>query len=192
MKIKIFGKEADFDQIAICVNNPDAWMEAIGGTWQHDTASSRTRIFEEDPIYSVIDLHYNYDQPREELDFKELELIRLVGGRNWHEETDTKFSPLALYAPEIYNKLRGVSFSGFFLSHLGIHSTEQEADHWRTLMMEYGLYVAQENWSYHHTNPVIAGKRTYHDVIFSSRNALGFDMKVTVRHTPEENIHANT
>ncbi len=185
MKLKIFGKEAHFDQLAIAVIDPVPFMREFGERWEKDMANCKTQVFGGLIRDTSIGLFYNYGQPPGTFDFKELELLTLVKGVNWHEVRGDPepFSPLALYAPRLYRIANRFGLLGTcFLSHLGIHSTEEEAGEWQKTFLDMGIRLAQENWSTEHTNPVIAGRRWYHDVIFDSRDALGFDMKITVRH----------
>lgn len=184
MKMNIFGKEADFDQIAIAVRHATRWMAAIDsdpGAWSHDTSTSDAIVMGY-PVKREItfDLHYNY---RQSLAFKELELIRFSDLHNFHSISNKSIDPLGLYAPHLYALRAEMDLDnrGFFLSHLGIHCSEEEAEEWRALFSRCSIGVAFEDWSKKHTNPVIAGKRFYHNVIFASREALGFNFKACVR-----------
>ena len=67
------------------------------------------------------------------------------------------------------------------VSHLGMHVTEDELLEWRKFFAGRKIFVAQELHTDSHSNPVIAGKRWYHYVIFETRHILGVDVKFIVR-----------
>jgi hypothetical protein len=66
-------------------------------------------------------------------------------------------------------------------SHIGMHCTEAELESWRAFFASRNIAVAQEVFTKSHTNPVIAGKREYHYVIFDTYGILGIDVKFIVR-----------
>ena len=68
-----------------------------------------------------------------------------------------------------------------FLSHIGYHCTDEEAQAKIKELAASGIGIAQEVWTYSHTNPAIAGKRQYHYIVFDSIDAFGFDLKLIVR-----------
>lgn len=72
------------------------------------------------------------------------------------------------------------------VSHLGMHCSASSLAEWRGLFSGLGITVAQEVFTYSHTNPVIAGKRIYNYVIFDTRATLGVDLKFIVRYNAEE------
>lgn len=180
MKLNIFGQEADFDQLALATHYPNQIMTALGGQWSSDHTYSKT---EKGNI--EFNLFYNYEQ---DMELKELELIQFISFPNFHSTANKTISPLALYAPSLFWKLHECidyidhdTGDPFFMSHMGIHCSADEGEYWRSLFASYKIGVAHEDRSYLHTNPVIAGKRTYHNIIFNSREALGFDFKACIR-----------
>ncbi len=123
-------------------------------------------------------LFYNYEQ---HIPFKELELIQFHNLHNFHTLINKDISPLGLYAPVLHQRFRRYASGEAFISHIGIHCTEEEGESWRRHFSTYGVDVIHEDTSYAHTNPVIAGKRNYHNIIFGSREAIGFDFKACIR-----------
>jgi len=180
MKMNIFGREADFDQLAIATRFPSTLMKWIGGsTWSHDHAYSRAVVAGyPEPKEVEFKLFYNYEQ---DIPFKELELIQFLSLHNFHSVSNRGISPLGLYAPSLYEKLGSMGVDMPFISHLGIHCTEEEGKDWRFHLGQRDIHPVWEDTSYKHTNPIIAGKRTYHNIIFGSREALGFDFKACIR-----------
>lgn len=71
------------------------------------------------------------------------------------------------------------------VSHIGMHTTEEELVEWRKVMNKWDMLVVQEVKTISHTNPAIAGKRCYHYVIFGTRWLIGTDIKFIVRHDNE-------
>jgi hypothetical protein len=67
------------------------------------------------------------------------------------------------------------------VSHLGMHVTEAELDAFSDYFRMKGIHIAQTVETRRHTNPVIAGKRTYKYIIFDTRRILGVDLKFIVR-----------
>ncbi len=183
MKMNIFGREADFDQLAIATPYPKPIMDLLGGEWSKDHTKSRVRLpgFPEEQEIEF-KLFYNYEQ---NLQFKELELIQFLSHHNFHSLVNKTISPLGLYAPALHQLLsilkKRVTPVEYFISHIGIHCSEEEAMQWRLLFLSRGINAVHEDTSYSHTNPVIAGKRTYHNIIFGSREAIGFDFKACIR-----------
>lgn len=97
----------------------------------------------------------------------EFEVLHYLEGDNWLEK-QSKFNGCA--------------------SHIGMHCSEEELGRWFDFFSQRDISVAQEVFTDNHTNPVIAGKRQYHYVIFDTRNILGFDVKFIVRRDrPEGN-----
>lgn len=173
MKMNIFGKDADFDQLAIAVDNPEFVMRVIGGNfWTKDHVKSNVRT--RGPI--EFNLFYNYEQ---DIPFKELELIQFLSNNNFHSAVNKSISPLGLYAASLYKKLS--ILDTVFISHIGIHCTDTESKEWILHFKQFDIWPIHEDTSYSHTNPAIAGKRTYHNIIFGSRKTLGFDFKACIR-----------
>lgn len=87
----------------------------------------------------------------------ELEILQYTEGPNWVQDL------------------------GPVVSHLGMHCTAEELLEFRDFFASEGVQVAQEVETLAHTNPNIAGKRTYNYVIFDTRSILGVDLKFIVR-----------
>jgi transcriptional regulator of met regulon len=65
------------------------------------------------------------------------------------------------------------------LSHLGVHV--EDMDQARTHFLSLGYRIAQEVRTQSHTNPYIKDSRRYWYVIFNTREAFGFDIKLIKR-----------
>lgn len=179
MKMNIFGREANFDQLALATQFPHQLMGMLPGVWSQDEVSSEVNLLGFHEIQNItFRLFYNYEQ---DIPFKELELIQFMSYHNFHSFSNHAISPLGLYAPSLYDRFKYSGKLRPFISHIGIHCSEKEGEDWRAHFKSYGIDVAHEDWSYAHTNPVIAGKRKYHNIIFASRRALGFDFKACIR-----------
>lgn len=156
MKFKI-------EQIAIYPADPQAAMEllkAIGADdWANDHVVALGQVYGRKRVNEA-DLAFNYDL----VDGKEFEILNYTNGDHWMASNG-----------------RGPS-----VSHLGMHCSEDELVKWREFFAERNIGVAQEVLTQSHTNPVIAGKRTYNYVIFDTKAILGTDLKFIVRiDTPE-------
>lgn len=145
------------------------FLKAIGmEDWVDDTVTARGFVSSEElgAAVNVADLafHYPAEGPRE------IEVLSYQAGRNWlgqnpGAERMGSFSPV--------------------ISHIGMHVSEIQLDEWRKLMERHDIVVKQEVWTVSHTNPVIAGKRLYHYVIFGTRKLIGTDLKFIVRREVE-------
>jgi hypothetical protein len=93
----------------------------------------------------------------------ELEVLTYTAGRNWHESRWVNMDTVVAF------------------SHIGVHVEDIVAV--TNQMIDLGLTVAQQVTTSKHTNPAIAGKRTYKYVVFDSRGMLGFDLKLIQRIT---------
>jgi len=149
------------EQIALAINldrenEAMALLKVLGITdWVHDTVVAAGSVFQR-PSRNTADLSFNYTALQ---DAKELELLRYREGDNWMR-----------YEP------------GPRASHIGMHVTEDELAEWRKVLNEeFGLAIVQEVLTESHTNPVIAGKRWYHYVIFGAVHLIGIDIKFIVR-----------
>ena len=111
----------------------------------------------EDKIYNVANLAFNYQGSAVDAKSLELEILDYKIGENW----------MARRAQSV--------------SHLGMHCTEDELAAWKAKFAENEIGIAQEVFTESHSNPVIKGKRTYHYVVFDTRNVLGVDLKFIVR-----------
>jgi hypothetical protein len=154
-------KKMKIEQIAIASIDPLALIEnfrILGiSNWTHDIVTAQGTVFGKNAT-NVAQLHFNY-----ELGF-ELEVLKYEAGLNWHEEGD-----------------RNASGRSHFLSHIGLHVTEKEMEHWIREMETFGIDIAQEVITISHTNSAIAGKRKYRYVVFNSISKLGFDLKLIQR-----------
>ena len=146
------------EQIALCPHDPKAAIElltAMGlGEWAHDHVVA---IGEVQGVEGVrrnrANLAFNYEGFTEK---RELEVLHYTSGPNWMQD-----------------HMR--------VSHLGMHCSAEELAEWRKFFAERSIPVAQEVLTESHTNPVIANKRWYNYVIFSTYNILSVDIKFIVR-----------
>jgi hypothetical protein len=161
------------EQVALCPKDPKAAIELLKAlgleAWAHDTVVAAGKVYGEERT-NVAALAFNYQASRGlgdnflgdsflDSDARpiELEVLHYRAGNNWMEERPPS------------------------VSHIGMHCTESELEEWRRLLRSMGYCVAQEVFTESHTNPVIAGKRLYHYVIFDTRDVLGVDLKFIVR-----------
>lgn len=144
------------EQIALCPRDPAAakrLLTEMGATeWAEDIVEAVGNVFQRFGKNKA-ELSFNYEM----LQGKELEILHYTQGDNW----------MALREPRV--------------SHLGMHCTQEELVDWRSFFAKRGYQVAQEVNTRSHTNPVIAGKREYHYVIFDTYRTLGVDIKFIVR-----------
>jgi hypothetical protein len=154
------------EQIAIASDKPQYLIAMLGSVmglkdWSIDIVTSKASVFGGPETTNVAELNFNYD-----LGF-ELEVLHYKQGDNWHQA-------------------RLMEDCGYpFLSHLGFHCSEEDAQATKDKLATAGINMAQEVWTLEHTNPVIAGKRTYHYMVFDSRDVFGFDLKLIVRNDVE-------
>lgn len=149
------------EQIALYPSSKTYAMEllrAIGlKKWVHDTVDAEGVVFQMS-AKNQANLSFNYqasgDNPIEPL---EVEVLQYTDGKNW---------------------MFGLKNT---VSHFGMHCTEEELEQWRELFKKYKVDVAQEVVTTNHTNPAIAGKRSYRYVIFATRYLIGVDLKFIVR-----------
>ena len=148
------------EQVAICPPNPQAalnFLQRIGlATWAPDTVVANGTVYGEHGS-NVAQLAFNYEATPPGCKPLELEVLHYSSGPNWMDN----------HGPSV--------------SHLGMHCSEEEVQDWINRFRELGIAIAQEVWTQSHTNPVIAGKRFYHYVIFDTRAILGVDLKFIVR-----------
>jgi hypothetical protein len=69
-----------------------------------------------------------------------------------------------------------------------MHCSGDDLLKWREFFKERQINVAQEVFTESHTNPVIAGKRSYNYVIFDTREILGVDLKFIVRINKDDSV----
>lgn len=151
------------EQIAICPEDPVAAKKLLGemgaAEWAEDHVVANGHVFGEESRNEA-DLSFNYDM----FDGKEFEVLHYTHGDNWMSDVMRENS----------------------VSHLGMHCTADELIQWRAFFAERSIRVAQEVFTESHTNPVIAGKRSYNYVIFDTKAILGVDLKFIVRINREE------
>lgn len=151
MKFKI-------EQIAICPKDPAAAKElltAIGAAeWFEDHVIASGAVFGS-AGRNEADLSFNYQL----FEGNEFEVLNYTEGENWMQHGTRPGS----------------------VSHLGMHCSAEELIQWREFFAGRGIKVAQEVFTESHTNPHIAGKRSYNYVIFDTKDILGVDLKFIVR-----------
>ena len=147
------------EQVAIAPKDPVAarkLLSEIGAVdWSDDHVVAKGNVFG-NPGTNEADLAFNY----EIFAGKEFEILNYTTGDNW-----------------VDNPARGRNI----VSHLGMHCSADELVKWRAFFADRGIKIAQEVMTQSHSNPVIAGKRWYNYVIFSTKDVLGVDLKFIVR-----------
>jgi hypothetical protein len=147
------------EQIAIVPKDPVAakkLLAEIGATeWSEDHVVATGKVFGIEGTNEA-NLSFNYDI----FAGKEFEVLDYTSGPNWMDDLQ-----------------RGRNA----VSHLGMHCSAEELVKWRAFFAERFIMVAQEVFTDSHTNPVIAGKRSYNYVIFDTKEILGVDLKFIVR-----------
>lgn len=147
------------EQIAIVPKDPVAakkLLAEIGATeWSEDHVVATGKVFGIEGTNEA-NLSFNYDI----FAGKEFEVLDYTSGPNWMDDLQ-----------------RGRNA----VSHLGMHCSAEELVKWRAFFAERFIMVAQEVLTDSHTNPVIAGKRSYNYVIFDTKEILGVDLKFIVR-----------
>jgi hypothetical protein len=147
------------EQVAIAPPNKDRalrFLAEIGidpKSWTFDHVIAEGEVFGTS-AENEADLHFNYDLLSQA---KEFEVLDYTAGNSW----------MAAHGPSA--------------SHLGMHVSAEELDQWRAKFASLNISVAQEVNTLSHSNPVIAGKRSYNYVIFNTRHILGIDLKFIVR-----------
>lgn len=153
------------EQIAICPRDPSEakkLLKEMGvSDWAEDHVVAKGSVFGT-PSLNEANLSFNYDL----IDGNEFEILEYTKGANWVDARGWG---------------RNNNPSANSVSHLGMHCTAEELVDWREFFKERSIGVAQEVVTESHTNPVIAGKRTYNYVIFDTREILGVDLKFIVR-----------
>ena len=153
--------EFKIEQIAICPMDPDRakkLLKEMGAVdWVEDHVVATGEVFGI-KVTNEANLSFNYDL----FGGKEFEILDYTEGNNWLGQ----------------NML---THGKNCVSHLGMHCTSEELISWRKFFEERDIAVAQEVLTDSHTNPVIAGKRSYNYVIFDTRYILGVDLKFIVR-----------
>lgn len=149
-------KKFVIEQVALCPASTDEAMELLRdmglAEWTEDTVTAEGRVQNDWGVKNVANLRFNYDSaPRE------LEVLEYTSGRNWMDAHVAR------------------------VSHIGMHCSAAELDDWRGFFAERGYKVVQEVNTTGHTNPAIAGKRSYKYCIFDTYRTLGVDVKLIVR-----------
>lgn len=145
------------EQVAIAPPNPEkaiAFLKELGAVdWSKDHVCAFGKVFGDEDSNEA-DLAFNYNILG---CAKEFEVLHYTEGNNW----------MNAHGPSV--------------SHFGMHCSAEELELWRAWFAERNIHVAQEVKTLSHTNPVIAGKRTYIYAIFDTRDILGVDLKFIVR-----------
>lgn len=152
----------NIEQIAFYPADPAAAKELLTAMghpdWAEDHVVAAGDVFGRHGLENEADLSFNYTALKEA---RELEVLHYTTGENWMEHR-TGATPRRA-------------------SHIGMHCSEAELAEWRNFFAARKIKVAQEVRTSSHTNPVIAGKREYHYVIFDTYDILGIDVKFIVR-----------
>ncbi len=150
------------DQVALCPPDPEAalaLLKAMGLTeWVHDHVAAAGQVHSKNEKNEA-DLSFNYTGLE---NARELEILSYTEGVNW-----------MMYTPSR-------------ASHLGMHCGAEELKSWRAFFSERGIGISQEVFTKSHTNPAIAGERTYNYVIFNTYPILGIDVKFIVRYSAKD------
>lgn len=146
------------EQIALFPTNPAAAIElltAIGlGEWARDHVVANGHVHGY-PGRNEADLAFCYEATSDKS--LELEVLHYTTGPNWMSDHPNT------------------------ASHLAMHVTAEELMEWNAFFESREIPVAQSVFTESHTNPVIAGKRTYNYVIYDTRPILGIDLKFICR-----------
>jgi len=160
MKFKI-------EQIAIRPKHPiraKQLLSEIGAVdWSEDHVVATGKVFGHEGTNEA-DLSFNY----EIFDGKEFEILNYTKGNNWIDSSG--------------RTERNV------VSHLGMHCSAEELEKWKEFFHQRAIKISQEVFTDSHTNPVIAGKRSYNYVIFDTRKILGVDLKFIVRINKDDSL----
>lgn len=131
--------------------------------WADDTVTASGKVGDQrkaEASVCVAQLAFNYDLGIE------LELIKYVAGNNWHR---------------LGGRVDDEGHCSFpFQSHMSYHVDNLIAE--ENKFERAGFKIVQRVRTLSHTNPfVIEHKRKYEYVIFDTRRALGFDLKLIKR-----------
>ena len=146
------------EQIALCPKDPEAAITLLtemgAGEWARDHVVAGGYA---QHLIGVNEADLSFDYEMLDTPASELEILHYTSGRNWMEGQNR-------------------------VSHLGMHCTEVDLGYWYKFFARLNIPIAQEVITSTHTNPVIAGKRKYHYVIFDTFDILSVDIKFIVRH----------
>lgn len=152
----------EIEQLAFYPADPAAANELLTSMghpdWAEDHAVATGSVFGRRGIENEADLSFNYTALK---GARELEVLHYTTGENWMENR--------------------VGATPRRASHIGMHCSEEELSEWKDFFAARKIKIAQEVFTKSHTNPVIAGKREYHYVIFDTYDILGIDVKFIVR-----------
>ena len=148
------------EQIALCPKDPVAAMKLLSAIgmkeWAEDHVVASGYVFGNEGTNGA-DLNFNYTALEKT---RELEVLHYSNGPNWMAEGSRANS----------------------VSHLGMHVTEEELEEWIDFFDSRGIKVAQEVYTSSHTNHfLLENGRTYHYVIFDTKEIIGTDLKFIVR-----------
>ena len=107
-------------------------------------------------------------------------LLSEIGATEWSEDH-------VVASGNVFGQ-RGTNEARNTVSHLGMHCSADDLIEWRVFFQSRGIDVAQEVMTESHTNPVIAGKRSYNYVIFDTKDILGVDLKFIVRINKDDSV----
>ena len=107
-------------------------------------------------------------------------LLSEIGATEWSEDH-------VVATGNVFGQ-RGTNEARNTVSHLGMHCSADDLIEWRVFFQSRGIDVAQEVMTESHTNPVIAGKRSYNYVIFDTKDILGVDLKFIVRINKDDSV----
>lgn len=146
------------EQVALCVEETPQAMKLLremGLTdWVEDRVTAEGFVYGASGVQeNEAVLRFNYSA----FEGRELEVLDYKSGHNWMDSHSSR------------------------VSHFGMHCTEDELEQWREFFRARNIPVAQEVDTFAHTNPAIAGKRSYHYCIFDTWPILGVDIKFIVR-----------
>lgn len=157
------------EQIAFASPNPQNTKKLLSslmgmGDWTEDQVTTKGFLLDEDgkdmAIENTANLSFNYSGGIE------FEVLQYIDGPNWLEER-CKPIPNAPWP---------------VLSHIGMHCTDKELEHWMVVMSAANVQILQDVTTISHTNPfLLETGRQYRYVIFGTEELLGFDFKLIVR-----------
>lgn len=161
------------EQVALCPQDPFAAIALLTkmglGDWARDHVVAVGRVWHVGGTNEA-DLAFNYQS---------------TPGMHHHPsgvlKNDAEIKPLELEVLHYTDGPNWMQAHGPSVSHLGMHCSVEELARWRAFFENEGISEAQSVRTISHTNPVIAGKRSYNYVIFDTRAILGVDVKFIVR-----------
>lgn len=154
------------DQIALYASDPGLARDMLGimfgmTEWVTDIALARGTVFGVEVLRMAGELSFNYQAGLE------VEVLHYITPLHWHSARA---------------KAKGELFPppGLFVSHIGTHVDDMAVA--RLPYEKAGWRVAQEVRTFSHTNPYLLERgRTYHYVVWDSRDIIGYDLKLIQR-----------